>query len=124
MLSHALFLSVVLPVLLLLLVLERVPNPYSVWINKCEFAVEYAVWCIGLGVLSSIGLGSGLQSGVLFLFPHIIKTLEPPYAGDPVGCLVEDYTGLLSAERGHGYWLDTALLHNQGGTAGGHQGGD
>ena len=24
--------------------------------------------------MSSIGLGSGLQSGVLFLFPHIIKT--------------------------------------------------
>ena len=29
---------------------------------------------VGLGILSSIGLGSGLQSGVLFLFPHIIKT--------------------------------------------------
>ena len=29
---------------------------------------------IGLGIMSSIGLGSGLQSGVLFLFPHIIKT--------------------------------------------------
>ena len=27
-----------------------------------------------MGILSSIGLGSGLQSGVLFLFPHIIKT--------------------------------------------------
>jgi hypothetical protein len=26
-----------------------------------------------LGILSSIGLGSGLQSGVLFSFPHIIK---------------------------------------------------
>ena len=29
---------------------------------------------VGLGILSSIGLGSGLQSGVLFLFPHVIKT--------------------------------------------------
>ena len=38
-----------------------------------EFAVEYIVWWVGLGVLSSIGMGTGLQSGVLFLFPHIVK---------------------------------------------------
>ena len=38
-----------------------------------EFGIEFAVWWLGLGILSSIGLGSGLQSGVLFLFPHIIK---------------------------------------------------
>lgn len=36
------------------------------------FASELAVWWVGLGVLSSIGLGSGMHSGLLFLFPHII----------------------------------------------------
>lgn len=35
--------------------------------------VSYAAWWVGLGVLSSIGLGSGLHSGLLFLFPHILK---------------------------------------------------
>lgn len=55
------------------LILEQVPGPYSEAVNKIEFAIEYFVWWVGLGVLSSIGLGSGLQSGVLFLFPHIIK---------------------------------------------------
>ena len=27
----------------------------------------------GLGILSSIGLGTGFQSGVLFMFPHIFR---------------------------------------------------
>ncbi|CAD7700924.1 unnamed protein product [Ostreobium quekettii] len=33
----------------------------------------YALWWIGLGILSSIGFGSGMHSGLLFLFPHILK---------------------------------------------------
>lgn len=46
---------------------------YSNYLIKLEFIIEYFIWWVGLGVLSSIGLGSGLQSGVLFLFPHIFK---------------------------------------------------
>ena len=48
-------------------------NPTQVW-------TRYVVWWVGLGVLSSIGLGTGMQSGVLFLFPHMLKvspTLVP-----------------------------------------------
>jgi hypothetical protein len=33
----------------------------------------YVVWWVGLGVLSSIGLGTGMHSGLLFLFPHMLK---------------------------------------------------
>jgi hypothetical protein len=35
-----------------------------------EYAL-FVVWWVGLGVLSSVGLGTGMHSGVLFLFPHI-----------------------------------------------------
>lgn len=35
--------------------------------------VKYVVWWIGLGVLSSIGLGTGMHSGLLFLFPHMLQ---------------------------------------------------
>ena len=35
--------------------------------------VQYVVWWIGLGILSSIGLGTGMHSGLLFLFPHMLK---------------------------------------------------
>jgi membrane protein YqaA with SNARE-associated domain len=36
--------------------------------------IKFVIWWIGLGVLSSIGFGTGFHSGLLFLFPHIIKT--------------------------------------------------
>lgn len=71
--SHSLFLYAVLPAGILWFVLDCIPGPYTDAINKIEFGIEFVVWWVGLGVLSSIGLGSGLQSGVLFLFPHIIK---------------------------------------------------
>jgi membrane protein YqaA with SNARE-associated domain/predicted secreted protein len=74
LLSHPLFLFAVLPLGLLWYILEFIPGPYTAMIDKIEFCVEFFVWWVGLGILSSIGLGSGLQSGVLFLFPHIIKT--------------------------------------------------
>ena len=45
-------------------------------IQYLEDLVQYAVWWIGLGVLSSIGLGTGVHSGLLFLFPHILKVFH------------------------------------------------
>jgi hypothetical protein len=33
----------------------------------------YVAWWLIQGILSSIGLGSGLHSGLLFLFPHFLK---------------------------------------------------
>mmetsp|Transcript_12493 Transcript_12493/g.15149 ORF Transcript_12493/g.15149 Transcript_12493/m.15149 type:complete len:382 (+) Transcript_12493:154-1299(+) len=41
-----------------------------------DFWVSYVVWWFGLGVLSSIGLGSGMHSGILFLFPHIFRIVS------------------------------------------------
>jgi hypothetical protein len=38
-----------------------------------EDMVAYVVWWVGLGVLSSVGLGTGMHTGLLFLFPHILK---------------------------------------------------
>lgn len=43
------------------------------WFVQLEHLAWFAAWWLGLGVLSSIGLGSGLHSGILFLFPHIAK---------------------------------------------------
>ena len=43
------------------------------FVPEAEAWIQYAVWWVGLGVLSSVGLGSGMHSGVLFLFPHILK---------------------------------------------------
>eukprot|EP01054_Gregarina_sp_Poly1_P000565 Gregarina_sp_Poly_1__564@NODE_1135_length_4981_cov_83_856532_g784_i0_p3_GENE_NODE_1135_length_4981_cov_83_856532_g784_i0NODE_1135_length_4981_cov_83_856532_g784_i0_p3_ORF_typecomplete_len346_score25_84PerC/PF06069_11/13PerC/PF06069_11/29_NODE_1135_length_4981_cov_83_856532_g784_i039094946 len=45
------------------------------WSNTLT-SVELIVWWVGLGALSSIGLGSGIHTGVLFLFPHIYQVTQ------------------------------------------------
>jgi membrane protein YqaA with SNARE-associated domain len=35
--------------------------------------ILWIVWWLGLGILSSIGLGTGMHTGLMFLFPHIMK---------------------------------------------------
>ena len=34
--------------------------------------ISYFIWWIGLGVCSSIGLGTGLHTGPLYIFPYLI----------------------------------------------------
>lgn len=43
------------------------------FLSEAETWTKYVVWWVGLGILSSVGLGSGMHSGVLFLFPHLLK---------------------------------------------------
>lgn len=45
-------------------------------VDLIDFCVTYATWWFGLGVLSSIGLGTGMHSGILFLFPHIFRIVS------------------------------------------------
>lgn len=72
-LQHPVFVYFLVPVVLLWAILEFIPGPHTAAIDEMEFCVEFFVWWVGLGILSSIGLGSGLQSGVLFVFPHVIE---------------------------------------------------
>lgn len=44
------------------------------WWREAEYWMADAVYWVVLGVLSSIGLGTGMHSGLLFLFPHIYLT--------------------------------------------------
>ena len=46
-------------------------------VQKVELWFWWAVWWLGLGILSSIGLGTGMHSGLLFLFPHMLKVISP-----------------------------------------------
>ena len=62
-----------IPILSLWALSRQFEHPWEGLIDQAEAVVEFTVWWVGLGVLSSIGMGSGLQSGILFLYPHIIK---------------------------------------------------
>jgi len=57
-------------------------NVGSLWILGL-YVWEYGWWFV-LGVLSSVGFGTGLHSGVMFLFPHIMKIV---FASDACGTL-------------------------------------
>jgi hypothetical protein len=75
-----------------------------------QVLVSYVVWWIGLGVLSSIGLGTGMHSGLLFLFPHMLKAR----AADPTSCRPR----LRSLARRAGARLWPSRLDNSQGCSG------
>ena len=45
-------------------------------VTEAETWIMFVVWWVGLGVLSSVGLGTGIHTGLLFLFPHIFKVSD------------------------------------------------
>ena len=64
------------------------------FVSEAEAWVQYLVWWVGLGVLSSVGLGAGMHSGLLFLFPHMLKVCDNPnthYALHNAVCLLEGF---------------------------------
>ena len=77
--SHPATLFVLAPLLLVYAGLKAT-GVAETEVNEAELWVEYVVWWVGLGVLSSIGLGTGMHSGLLFLFPHILMVSGLPGA--------------------------------------------
>ncbi len=51
-------------------------GPHTELCLQAQRVVEFVVWWFGLGVLSSVGLGTGMHSGLLFLFPHIMRVAQ------------------------------------------------
>jgi len=51
-------------------------GPHAAFVDECERLVEWAAWWVALGVASSVGFGSGMHTGLLFLFPHILKVCQ------------------------------------------------
>lgn len=42
---------------------------------QVELALKESAWWIVLGILSSVGFGTGLHSGIMFLFPHVMQVV-------------------------------------------------
>ncbi|CAI5722168.1 unnamed protein product [Hyaloperonospora brassicae] len=67
---------VLLPLAVLWLVASSRDGPHRPLLDELNESVKFVVWWLGLGVLSSVGLGTGMHSGVLFLFPHIFLVVQ------------------------------------------------
>ena len=76
---HPVLVYFLMPVVFIWLISEQFPGPYTGIINKIEFYIQFIIWWVGLGILSSIGFGSGLQTGMLFLFVSIVVFLSDVY---------------------------------------------
>ncbi|KAJ3355293.1 Vacuolar membrane protease [Allomyces javanicus] len=58
----------------------QVDGPHQPWVQASTFALQWYGYWILLGVLSSVGLGTGLHTFLLFLGPHIAQVTAAAYA--------------------------------------------
>ncbi|KAF2367337.1 SNARE associated Golgi protein [Trinorchestia longiramus] len=93
---HKMAVGATLAVLLLYYAIKATPGPHQQMLDRVS---TYWVWCgwwVWLGVLSSVGLGTGLHTFLLYLGPHIASVTmaaytcnslnfpEPPYPDEIV----------------------------------------
>lgn len=73
--------SLLLTVLLcsVLAALHHTPSPYQQTVHSWEDYLTWCGWWVGLGVLSSVGLGTGLHTFLLYLGPHIAAVTMAAY---------------------------------------------
>jgi hypothetical protein len=71
LMTSQLFLFGVLPLCVIYLFGSTLEGPHQPLFREISVWLKFAAWWMGLGILSSIGLGTGMHSGLLFLFPHI-----------------------------------------------------
>jgi len=73
--SLACFLVLVLS----LVALHNTPSQYQESIHSWEGYLTWCAWWVGLGILSSVGLGTGLHTFLLYLGPHIAAVTMAAY---------------------------------------------
>ena len=71
LLSSELFLFFLVPLVVVYLFGVAIEGPHQPVFQEISTWLQFSIWWLGLGILSSIGLGTGMHSGLLFLFPHI-----------------------------------------------------
>jgi len=65
--------------LILLLLLHNLPGSHQETLLDVEKYLLWCGWWVGLGILSSVGLGTGLHTFLLYLGPHIAAVTMAAY---------------------------------------------
>lgn len=71
LIHNQLFLFGFLPMVVIYVFAMNIEGGHRSLFNEVTIWGKFVLWWVGLGVLSSVGLGTGMHSGLLFLFPHI-----------------------------------------------------
>ncbi|XP_029036899.1 vacuole membrane protein 1-like isoform X1 [Osmia bicornis bicornis] len=69
----------IISITVLILILNRISGPHQQVLRAWETKIIWWLYWIGLGVLSSVGLGTGLHTFVLYLGPHIAAVTMAAY---------------------------------------------
>jgi membrane protein YqaA with SNARE-associated domain len=91
---------------------ETLGKESVLFMTEREADISFASWWITVGILSSVGMGSGLHTGMLWLFPHIYMVVNtanrlghwqfdprenrwclPAFMADSVGSDIASYMG-------------------------------
>ncbi|XP_034235958.1 vacuole membrane protein 1-like isoform X3 [Thrips palmi] len=60
-------------------VLYTIPGPHQQYMQAGKSEISWCLYWVGLGVLSSVGLGTGLHTFLLYLGPHIASVTLAAY---------------------------------------------
>lgn len=89
--EHRRILSSIVALCIFIYILSLIKGPHQVLIQYLRGRINWSLYWMALGVLSSIGLGTGLHTFILYLGPHIASVTlagyecgglnfpEPPY---------------------------------------------
>lgn len=75
-LSNNVFRFGMVPLVVAWIAATLIEGEHHALLDEFNKIIQFVVWWVGLGVLSSVGLGTGMHSGILFLFPHIFFVVQ------------------------------------------------
>merc|ERR1719431_2047156 len=79
MLKYKASLTITCAALIVLLLVHNLPGNHQEALIDLEKYLAWCGWWVGLGVLSSVGLGTGLHTFLLYLGPHIAAVTMAAY---------------------------------------------
>lgn len=77
--AHKLSVFIFLLLVAASVVAYHVPGPHQSYVVSMEKQILWCLYWLGLGVLSSVGLGTGLHTFLLYLGPHIAAVTLAAY---------------------------------------------
>merc|ERR1719239_1438625 len=79
LLRNKLYLAILSLLIGVVAVIHYTPGPHQTLVFSIEKYVLWCGWWVGLGILSSVGLGTGLHTFLLYLGPHIAAVTMAAY---------------------------------------------